>query len=149
MRKLIILILVCLVSDISAAVSFVRAQYLYNKVLMANNVGAAPRLRHSPSLKANASANLAGITVNEGMLRFVNNEVELLLVISHELAHYTLHHTGSTHSNEYSADKLGSMYLSRTGYSVCKGAIILKRFNSPASKTHPSSLSRYQRLCRR
>ena len=97
--------------------------------------------------EANASSGLTSIKVNSGMLSFVRNDDEMAMVLGHEIAHWRLGHRRSTPSNEYAADWQGASYLSKAGYTICKGAKIFNRFGG-GSKTHPPGTARYRRLCK-
>lgn len=124
---------------------------VYNTILYNNNIKIRPMLYLILSRKVNARSNMYGIGVNVGMIEELKNKDELAMILSHELAHKLLHHPKSTPSREYEADKLGSILMLKAGYNICNGVHILKRLKwSKKSKTHPSSVNRYNRLrCRR
>ncbi len=140
------IIILMLFSVTSYAMSFNQAQAVYNKLVSSNGFSVAPRLVLDPSSEVNASCSVLRITVNAGMLRFVHNSSELAMILGHELAHFSLHHRGSTPNNEYAADSLGARYASAGGYNRCSGAEVYDRFNDGPSTTHPDSHSRYIRL---
>ncbi len=142
----IIFLLGILISN-AQAMSFGRAQFIYKNLVMSQDTGYSPRLQLSNSTKVNASAYYGVITINIGMLRFLNNDDELALILAHELAHFKLGHRFSSPSNEYAADSLGARYVQKIGYNVCNGAQLLKRLKGGPSKTHPDSINRYNRLC--
>lgn len=142
----IIGLLLILNSMHSEARTIEEAQMIYQKILKANKMQ-GPSLHMYKSEDINAHYGWGGIFINVGMLRYARNQSEIALVIGHELAHYTLKHWRSNPANEFAADKLGSYYMSNSGYNVCKGAKLFKRFDDKASKTHPSARERYRRLC--
>lgn len=104
------------------------------------------KLYISNSNEVNAEFNGFNVTINEGMLRFINNKNELAQVLGHELAHrYTL--------NESNADYSGFILAKQAGYNSCAGINIFKRFakldgNKKTDRVHPRSLDRYKALAR-
>lgn len=140
------ILLLMLFSASSYALTFNQAQAVYDNLLRANEFTIAPRLVLDPTSSVNASCSVFRITINAGMLRFVHNSSELAMVLGHELGHYTNHDRGSTPEREYRADALGAVYAQRAHYNRCLGADVYRRFHHKASKTHPDSDSRYNRL---
>jgi Zn-dependent protease with chaperone function len=76
---------------------------------------------------------LAGVTGNwgemglaTGMLRFLETDDELALVIGHELAHIVLE-TGGFRETEADADHLGAYLAARAGYDVSGAVALLRR----------------------
>ncbi len=130
----------------SYAMSFGQAQVIYQKLVAANGISIYPGLYLDPDSSPNASSTPMRIEVTAGMLRFVHNADELALVLGHELGHYVLHHTSSTPSREFAADRLGAQFEDRAGYNHCSGAQVLYRFHDEADSTHPASDERYARL---
>lgn len=106
-----------------------------------------PHLKFSDDPTINAHSGQQNITVNQGTLNATNVD-ELAFVLGHELAHSKLFHTGSTHKNEYAADKLGYFYASKAGYNMCNGVKLFKKFPQRATDTHPSPKDRVDRLPR-
>lgn len=51
----------------------------------------------SPVINAYMSANERLMTVNTGMIKSVKNDAELAMIIAHELAHLSMHHTDLRH----------------------------------------------------
>lgn len=125
--------------------SFGDAQKVYKKIIKANKLR-APALILRNDGRVNAGARFYLISINKGMLEFVKNEDELAIILGHELAHFNLGHKRSNHENEFTADRVGAIYAERAGYDRCRGVIVIKRFNSEAGDTHPSSRERYNRL---
>jgi membrane-associated protease RseP (regulator of RpoE activity) len=108
--------------------------------------------------KVNAFAKFSGIEVTRGLLRFVENDDELAVIIGHEIAHLTNKHlpknmtvaglcglvgglTGPfaapvtqalyapySRETEREADYFGLLYAQRAGYDIEKGAELWKRF---------------------
>lgn len=142
MRYLFLLLISCN----SYSMSFGQAQSIYQRLVATNGIGIYPGLYLNPSSDANASSSPMRIEVTAGMLRFAHNADELALVLGHELGHYVLHHTGSTPSNEFAADRLGAQFEDRAGYNHCNGVQLLYRFHDKADSTHPDSDERYARL---
>ncbi len=121
------------------------AKEVYHRIVNANGI-TAPKLVLDPDVSVNASVNSNGIFITAGMLAFVRDDDEVGLVLGHELAHYVLHHNGSTPSRELVADRLGAIYEDVAGYNHCKGIQVLYRFHNGADRTHPSSDERYNKL---
>ena len=139
------LIILLLLSNASFAISFAEARVVYQRLTASNHLEALPLILRQDG-EINADTNGIIINVNSGLLRAVKNQDEMALVLGHELAHAALHHQGSTPTRELAADRLGAKYSAHAGYSICKGAQLFKRFNSPASSTHPASAERVRRL---
>jgi Zn-dependent protease with chaperone function len=143
-------ILLCLIllgsAGVSSAATFKDAQGVYNHLIKANGFHLAPKLGLEMNPYPNARASFARITITSGMLKFVHNKDELALILGHELGHFTRIDLSSTPSHEFAADKLGAVYADVAGYNHCTGVAVLKRFNDRASKTHPDSDERYNRL---
>lgn len=108
--------------------------------------------------KINAFAKFSGIEVTRGLLRFVENDDELAVIIGHEIAHLTNRHlpknmtiaglcglvggmTGPfaapvtqalyapyARKTEREADYFGLLYAKRAGYDIEQGAELWKRF---------------------
>lgn len=144
MKKFIVAALL-LVSNASFAISFSSAQQVYQKLLAANHLEALPLILVSDS-EINAETDGLDIYVYSGLLRNIKNQDEIALVLGHEMAHNTLHNSGSSPPRELAADKLGAQYAASAGYNVCKGAQLFKKFNSAPSRTHPGSKERIQKL---
>lgn len=146
MKKSIILAVILVVCPFTLhAMSFAKAQQIYNKILMANGHVLAPRLVLSPSKAVNAYGSAIQITVNQGMLDFVgNDEHQMALILGHELGHARGYGAGP--AQELKADKYGARQMSNAGYSVCRGAAFHRRMNNPPTKTHPSSKERVKAL---
>ena len=137
-----------LTSNSFAAVSKKTAVNIYYKIVKANKFWIYPKIRFTPSNKVNAYANATGIYINRGMLRFARNNHELAIVIGHELAHYRGADRGFnySHSREFRADYYGKLYARKAGFNVCRGVYIIKRLNTSATPSHPSSKLRFNRL---
>lgn len=140
------ILLLLMVSGSCYSMTFNQAQVVYDTLVARNGFTVHPRLVFDPSKEVNASCSVMRITVNAGMLKFVRNSNELAMILGHELGHFSLHHQGSTPSNEYAADSLGAKYAAKGGYNRCSGADVYRRFHDGPSDTHPDSASRYKRL---
>lgn len=141
-----IILLLLILSGSANAATFKDAQEVYNRLIKANGFSFAPRLTLDMNPHPNASASITKITITSGMLMFVRNSNELALILGHELGHFTRIDLSSSPSYEFAADKLGAVYADVAGYNHCTGVAVLKRFNDRASKTHPDSDERYNRL---
>lgn len=125
-------------------------QEIYNRLVRANGFASAPKLVIINSNQVQAANTGSKILLYKGMLRAVRNDDELAAVLGHELAHGKLGHRGSTHRNEYAADSLGMVYMSRAGFNRCRGAKILLKLNKATTKTHPAAKDRYSKVsCRK
>lgn len=146
MKKSIILAIILFLSPFTLhAMSFAKAQQIYNKILIANGWNFSPRLVYSSSKAVNAYGSAIQITINQGMLDFVgNDEHQMALILGHELGH--ARGFGAGPAQEIKADKYGARQMSNAGYSVCKGAVFHRRINNPPSFTHPSSKERVKAL---
>lgn len=129
----------------SWAVSFSEAEKIYHNILAQNGIRIGPKLIFSNSNEVNASASVLWITVNKGMLNITNRN-EIALVLGHELAHWKLGHGGSSHTNEYAADRLGFYYASKAGYNACSGIKVFNKFKQSESSTHPHPQKRKQKF---
>lgn len=141
--KVLLVIVLLAVANLSFSMSFEHSKLIFFK--LSNN---KPYLDYhlEDSWEVNASQYNGGVYMYKGMLTFAHNDDEMALVIAHEIAHFQLGHWTSTPTNEFAADKLGARIAAAAGYNVCRGAILIKRFKDPGSKTHPSSDERYKRL---
>lgn len=135
------ILILCIVSSV-----FASPQAVYQRITRANGFWVYPILVVRQSPRVQAGNRGVYIYITTGMIKFVKNEHELAVVLGHELAHGKLWHKKSNYLNEYAADKLGAQYAYKAGYNICIGVKILKRFGRKASKTHPSGISRYDRL---
>ena len=141
MRHFISLLLFCMSLPV-----FANPQAIYNKITRANGFWVFPKLITKQSDQVQASQNGAVILLYRGMAAHVRNNDEMAWVLSHELAHYKMGHRGSTHPNEYAADKMAVTYMKRAGYNSCTGVKILLRMSYPSSNSHPASKDRYNRV---
>lgn len=120
------------------------AKEVYSRLVTVNHITNAPPLYVSPTNIANAWSNPYGITITAGMLKFANNKDELARLLGHELGHFTLHHHTSSIANEYAADRMAAIYMTPSGYNVCRGALLLKRRGSDGGNDHPADILRYR-----
>lgn len=98
------------------------------------------------------------IVIYQGIIDACKNDDELALIIGHEMAHSTLMHFDLPYgeNNNYTAilesnaDKLGSYYIMRAGYDVCKGRKFWKQMiedeGDYVGADHPSLAYRYEQL---
>ena len=104
----------------------------------------------------NARANFYTIQVLNGLGEVVKNDDELALVIGHELSHITMGHVRKksesaeeSREREALSDKLGSFYMTKAGYNVCKGRRFLLNLQTVGNKggpSHPDTMWRYNQL---
>lgn len=121
-------------------------QEIYKRIVQANGFWTAPKLVVINSNEVQAENRGPVIILYSGLVRAMGNDHELAAVLGHELAHGKLGHMGSSHRNEYAADRLGMQYISRAGYNRCVGAKVLLKMNKVASDTHPASKDRYAKV---
>lgn len=103
-----------------------------------------------------AWTNGAKVKIAEGMLRFAATDPELALVVSHELAHIILNHTGSffgvgTARLEREADYVGLYILARGGFDLERGVRLFDRMSVAFPKldeaaSHPPLRARLRAL---
>ena len=122
------------------------------------------RLRSSSAI--NAYADGRNITMTSGMVKFVESDDELAMIVGHELAHNTMGHirkivtnrilsgnaTRYTRPFESEADYVGLYYQVRAGYSPDKVEDFWRRLatinpkNVARAKSHPAFPDRFLRL---
>ena len=103
-----------------------------------------------------AWTNGTKVKIGEGMLRFAATDPELALVVSHELAHIILNHTGSffglgSARLEHEADYVGLYILARAGFDLERGVRLFDRMSVAFPKldeaaSHPPLRSRLRAL---
>lgn len=145
LKRVLFTILLIITGDASA-MSMQHTSQIYNRIVQSNGFRIAPRLIEDSSNDINASSGGFRIIVNNGMLKFLNDDNQMALVLGHELAHYKLGHSHSSISNEYAADHLGAIFMQRAGYNKCQGAIFFKRLPYGDSVDHPASWKRIKAL---
>lgn len=128
------------------AATFGEAQRVYTNIVRYNHIFISPHLILNPSLEINAKSSFFVISINQGMLNFVHNQDELAMVLGHELAHFTAKDMGSNYAAEYRADMTGAIYAATAGYNRCNGAKMFLTLRYSRSRTHPSSINRYNRI---
>lgn len=132
-----------LVSSSWGAVSFSSAETVFKRLLSKNHITGYTHLVYSKDVDINAYSTGGKVVIYAGMLRYLQNNQELAMVLGHELAHEV------GESNEANSDVLGAMFARQAGYSVCAGAQWLTRVPvvyTPANGTYPSSVNRYKNL---
>ena len=105
----------------------------------------------------NAYADRYSVHISQGLVRFVESDAELALVVGHELAHVWLGHpglSGPSQALESIADYLGLYLVSWAGYPIDDAPLFWRRMglNQPSSitqnyqSTHPSTAHRFVKL---
>ena len=146
--KKFIFFLICLISFNTNAMTFDRVQMIYKKILKANNIHIAPRLRLVDTIKGtriNASTGMPWqyINITKDMVAKFNDN-QIAFVLGHELGHFRRLDLGSNYKAEFGADQYGKRYSSKAGYNYCAGAMWLK--NKKASDDHPAGNDRLKAL---
>jgi membrane-associated protease RseP (regulator of RpoE activity) len=77
---------------------------------------------------ANASMGGGQVAITTGMLRFVESNDEIALILGHEIAHHILSHTASRPSYEADADYMGCYLAARAGFDVSVAPHLWERF---------------------
>lgn len=123
-------------------------------------------VRLSMSNAVNAYANGRDIRVTAGMMKFVQSDSELALIIGHELAHNTMGHipkivknviltgfaTRYTRPFELESDYVGLYYMARAGFAlndvedVWRRMALINPRSVARAKTHPTYPDRYLRM---
>ena len=103
-----------------------------------------------------AWTNGTKVKIGEGMVRFASTDPELALVVSHELAHIILNHTGSffglgSARLEREADYIGLYILARGGFDPKSGVRLFDRMSVAFPRldeaaSHPTLRSRVRAL---
>lgn len=124
------------------------------------------RVRLAQSSAVNAYADGYNITITTGMMKFVESDEELALIVGHEMAHNTMGHvrkiignyilsglsTRHTRQFESEADYVGLYYAKRAGYDIENVEVFWRRLalvnpkNLDHAKSHPTFPDRYLRL---
>jgi hypothetical protein len=114
----------------------------------------------------NAYATGTTVTVTSGMMKFVESDEELAMIVGHELAHNTMGHIRKIVGNyifslgatryarpfESEADYVGLYYLARAGYDmdgvedVWRRLALISPQNTSRAKTHPTTSERFLRI---
>lgn len=131
------------------SICFERAERIYKRIVEVNEIVDAPELHRYKDNSVNASTieqQDGAIYLNDGMLRYAHNEDELALILGHELGHWVHRGREIPYYMEYWADDFGARAMEKAGYNRCKGALIMWRFDSADSDTHPDSESRWKAI---
>jgi hypothetical protein len=110
-----------------------------------------PVLAYRDDVNAYASRNWREMVVFTGLLRFVNSDDELALVIGHELSHVILE-TGGFRETEADADYLGAYLAARAGYDISNAVGVWRRWGCesllvlPDFYSHPMPAQRFVAL---
>ncbi len=110
--------------------------------------------------ESNAYSDGINLYITRALIQDLNDKHMIALVIGHELSHHMMHHVykgklmeyGLTSQNlESNADKMGAMFMLKSGYDICKGRDTFKIFKElwgdpPKSDAHPDNNHRYQQV---
>jgi Zn-dependent protease with chaperone function len=100
-------------------------------VLRDASIRVEPGCSHPPTLfmldSLDAYADGGRIAISSGMLRFLESDDELAVILGHELAHALLGHDGPGLHPEAEADRLGLELAARAGYDVAVAADLIRR----------------------
>jgi hypothetical protein len=98
---------------------------------------------HSPELfmldTIDAYTDDSRIAISSGMLRFLESDDELAVLLGHELAHVLLGHPGRGTRPEAEADELGLYLAARAGYDVSVAADLARRLGRESPGTLESA----------
>lgn len=128
------------------------------KIIHDNGLKRAPIIfDKSKSPNANTNAYTKAISINAGILPYIDNDDEFAFVVAHELAHTQDAHQGfikiiamyfNSKKYEYKADLKALDYMAKSGYNPVAGIIIGdKLFDEPLwdwgfTYTHPKGSKR-------
>lgn len=129
--------------------NFENAARIYARIVAANDIVDAPQFHQYDVGMINAMTDEqqdGAIFITTGMLRFAHNDDEIALILGHELGHWVHRGREVPYYMEYESDAFGAKAMSRAGYDACKGAMVMWRFDSPDSSTHPDSNSRWMKI---
>lgn len=111
------------------------------------------------SNEINAYTDGKKVVIFRGMLEFCKNDSEVAMILGHELAHKMLKHTEYGEFTvdaeeltvaEANADKMGAVYMMKSGYDICKGRELWKRLEHNEGNyqngDHPNYAYRYSEL---
>lgn len=129
---------------------------IYNNLVVASGLGERPELFIVEEDTVNAYTNGSQIIIFRGLLNLIDKD-GIALILGHELAHVSLGHTKmevdgdlEVQKLEALADKLGTFYMLRAGYDVCKAREIYKhlrdRNGDDIITNHPNYSYRYNQL---
>jgi len=138
----------------------------YDRLISANAEYCSPKCRFRVVLGpasglgafTNSRVSPPEIWVTFPLMRFLENDDEIALLIAHEWSHILLGHaavydTLGGKTAELQADCLGAILAARAGYDVSKAALSLKRMGNTATgiihtmtggNTHPPFTQRYE-----
>lgn len=104
--------------------------------------------------KANGHTDGEQIYITSELMRTVPDDVNLALIVAHEMAHAIEGHQRKDKALELKADRMALIMMSRAGYDINKAIEYWRRANHPhanfqeASKTHPTISERYDNFMR-
>jgi Zn-dependent protease with chaperone function len=127
------------------------ARTVYKKLCLVNTI--CPELyivKNDDYLNAEASCD--GVYIYTAMLKFLENNDQLALVLGHELGHIQNKDCKRfhTYTKEYHADQYGANLMTKAKFNRCKGVRHFKKFmrvfGDGTSLTHPMDSLRFNRI---
>ena len=100
--------------------------------------------------KANGHTDGKQILITSELMKTVPDDVNLALIIAHEMAHAIKGHSRKEKALELKADRMALVMMSRAGYDIDRAIAYWKDAAHPhadfqkSSKTHPSITERYK-----
>tara|TARA_R110000822_G_scaffold275773_1_gene397892 strand:+ start:22360 stop:22917 length:558 start_codon:yes stop_codon:yes gene_type:complete len=137
-----------------------KVRKIYHQIIVATGQSqdALPLVISSENIE-NAYNDGTKIVIYKGLIDSTDSWDEVAMVLGHEVAHGTLAHLDmlnekSTNDDisvlEGNADKMGAYYMMKSGYDICKGRQLYKRWrdnNGDAlTQNHPDYSYRYAQL---
>ena len=146
----IFLIALLLVTTGHCSVTIEQVFKVFSRMSQASNSHVRLYIDNNSSI--NAITDITGIHMYTGMMKFLDDEDQLAIIIGHELGHVAHRDIWHTHTKymELSADLYGFQLSRAAGYNACSGIEVLRNFGvilgDGVSKTHPRSSIRYKVL---
>jgi predicted Zn-dependent protease len=142
---------------IQTGAQYQRLNAIYLEIVKAAGISYRPTFNVVESPVLNAWTDGASVNITTGMLKFLENDDEIALVLGHELAHVYMFHVQDGLPDytqvykEANADKLGAFYMMKAGYDICIARELWVRtidimLDDPAVGSHPDSNYRYRQL---
>lgn len=152
MRLFIKLVMLFLVCELHASVTFTQAKHVFSRLQSVNHT--SYKLIYDKEVdNLNAYASKQGVIINQGMLDFLENKDQLAIILAHELGHMARGDQNrwlGSYQQEYHADQYGANLAVKAGYNRCKGVQWFKKsmrlWGDDTSRSHPMDSLRYGRI---